>query len=140
MNTIYLTEDDYQQLVKLIQGQPKNEDLMPAYIRLKAELKRAKRVPSVTIPPEVVTMNSRVRVQELKSNSEMILSVVFPHEANFNAGKISVLSPIGTAILGSRAGDEVVWTAPYCKFIYKIKEVLYQPEADGVLADEGVLV
>ncbi|GEO07368.1 RNA polymerase-binding protein Rnk [Adhaeribacter aerolatus] len=133
MNTIYLTEEDYRQLVNLIQTQPKKEDLLPAYIRLRTELKRAKRVPSEAIPPEVVTMNSRVRVLEKKSGSEMEISVVFPHEADFNAGKISVLSPIGMAILGSREGEEVVWTAPYCKFIYRILEVKYQPEAAASL-------
>ena len=133
MNTIYLTEDDYQQLVNLIQAQPKNEDLLPSYLRLRKELTRAKRVPSAAIPPEVVTMNSRVRVLEKKSGSEMEIEVVFPHQSDFNAGKISVLSPIGMAILGSREGEEVVWSAPYCKFVYQILEVQYQPEAAASL-------
>ena len=133
MNPIYLTEEDYRQLIHLIQVQKHQQDFSPSINRLKEKLKRALRLAAEAIPPEVVTMNSRVRVIELKSSSEMTITIVYPQEADFNAGKISILSPLGTAILGSRQGDEVIWTAPYCKFIYRIKKVLYQPEAAGLL-------
>ncbi len=133
MNSIYLTEEDYQKLIDLTQEQKHLQDYSPSINRLKQELKRALRLPSKSIPPEVVTMNSRVRVMELKNNSEITITIVYPQEADFKAGKISILSPLGTAILGTKEGDEVIWTAPYCKFIYRIKEVLYQPEAAGLL-------
>lgn len=132
MNTIYITEDDYQLLHNLIQQQQQQANTAPN-IRLKEELKRAKRVPAELIPPDVVTLNSRVRVLEKKSGSVMDIEIVFPNKADFNAGKISVLSPIGTALLGSREGEEVVWSVPYCKFTYQIQEVLYQPEAAASL-------
>ena len=128
MNMIYLTEDDYQQLFQLTQVQHQ-QHLSPSNNRLKEELKRALRLPAEEIPPDVVTMNSQVRVLEQRSGSEMEVTIVYPHEADFKAGKISVLLPLGTAILGSREGDVVVWSAPYCKFIYRIQQVMYQPEA-----------
>ncbi|QMU29671.1 GreA/GreB family elongation factor [Adhaeribacter radiodurans] len=133
MDSIYLTEEDYRQLIKLTQVKKHQQDFSPSINRLKQELKRALVQPVETIPPEIVTMNSRVRVIELKSSSEMTITIVYPEQADFNAGKISILSPLGTAILGRREGDEVIWTAPYCKFIYRIEEVLYQPEAAGLL-------
>jgi regulator of nucleoside diphosphate kinase len=129
MNRIYLTEDDYQQLFHLTQMRQQQQDLSPSNIRLKEELNRAQRLPSEKIPPDVVTMNSQVRVLEQKSGSEMEVTIVYPHEADFNAGKLSVLLPLGTAILGSREGDEVTWSAPSRKFIYRIQQVMYQPEA-----------
>ena len=134
MNIIYLTEEDYQQLFHLIQVQQQTNNIMTCNNRLKEELMRALRLPAEEIPPDVVTMNSRVRVLEQKSGSEMEIPIVYPDEADFNAGKISVFLPLGTAILGSREGDEVEWSAPNCKFIYRIKQVLYQPEAGGFLA------
>jgi regulator of nucleoside diphosphate kinase len=133
MNIIYLTEDDYQQLFHLTQVRQHQQHVSPGNNRLKEELKRALRLPAEEIPPDVVTMNSQVRVLEQKSGSEMNVTIVYPHEADFNAGKISVLLPLGTALLGSREGDEVAWSVPYCKFIYRIQQVMYQPEADGHL-------
>ncbi|WP_026461260.1 nucleoside diphosphate kinase regulator [Adhaeribacter aquaticus] len=133
MNPMYLTKEDYQKLIQLIQVKKHQQDFSPSIHRLKQELNRALLQPAESIPPNVVTMNSRVRVKELNSRNEMTVTIVYPNEADFNAGKISILSPLGTAVLGSQEGDEVVWTAPYCKFIYRVKEVLYQPEAAGLI-------
>jgi regulator of nucleoside diphosphate kinase len=129
MNIIYLTEDDYQQLYHLTQVRQHQQHVSSGNNRLKEELKRALRLPAEVIPTDVVTMNSQVRVLEQRSGSEMEVTIVYPHEADFKAGKISVLLPLGTAILGSREGDEIEWSAPSCKFIYRIQQVMYQPEA-----------
>jgi len=133
MDHKYLTEEDYRQLIHLTQVIKHQQDFSPSIDRLKQVLRRAQRLLAKAIPPKVVTMNSRVRIMELKSNSKMTVTIVYPQQADFNAGKISILSHLGTAILGNREDDEVVWTAPYFKFINRIKEVLYQPEAAGLL-------
>jgi regulator of nucleoside diphosphate kinase len=61
----------------------------------------------------------------------MVLTIVFPAEADADRGSISVLAPIGTALLGYRAGDTVEWTTPGGPRTFVIEEVIYQPEASG---------
>ena len=74
-------------------------------------------------------MNSRVRLKNLTTGKEMTYTLVFPKDADLTAGRISVLAPIGTAILGYRAGDVIAWSVPGGKRKFRIEEVLYQPEA-----------
>ena len=76
-------------------------------------------------------MNSRVRLTDVETNEEQIYTVVFPSEANLEDGKISILAPIGTAILGYRVGDTVEWRVPGGVRTLRIEEILYQPEAEG---------
>ena len=132
MDPKYLTEEDYQRLLHLTQAL-KQQDFSRSVNQLRHKLRFAQRFFTESISPKVVTMNSRVRVMELKSSSEMTITIVYPPEADFSAGKISILSHLGTAVLGNQEGDEVFWTVPYCKFIYRIKEVLYQPKASSLL-------
>jgi len=72
-----------------------------------------------------------VRVRDMKSGAEMDISVVFPSEADSEQGKISVLAPIGTALLGYRVGDVVEWKVPGGLRRLKVERILYQPEAAG---------
>jgi regulator of nucleoside diphosphate kinase len=76
-------------------------------------------------------MRSRVRLKDLVSGETNIYSLVFPKEADFNQGKISVLAPIGTAILGYRKGDTIEWQVPSGLRRLRVDEILYQPEAAG---------
>jgi len=98
---------------------------------LEKELNRAKIMDPKRIPEDVVTMNSMVRLCDLESGEEMIYTIVYPSEADIEHRKISILAPIGTALLGYRVGDTVEWTVPSGTRILKIQEVLYQPEAAG---------
>lgn len=98
---------------------------------LEAELKRAEIVDPKRIPANVITMRSKVRLKDLVSGESKIYSLVFPTEANFSEGKISVLAPIGTAILGYKLGDSIEWTVPSGLRKLKVDEILYQPEAAG---------
>ena len=132
MNTIYLTEKDYQRLHNLVQAQrlvggPGSVDA------LCKELKRAKVVASEDVPVDVITMNSLVRLREVKNGAEITVTIVFPKDADLSSWKISVLAPIGTAALGCKVGDEVDWASPQGVVSYKVVEVLYQPEAAGDL-------
>ncbi|WP_266204988.1 nucleoside diphosphate kinase regulator [Pontibacter kalidii] len=129
-HTIYLTEKDYERLHSLVQVH-RLENNRLAVEALGRGLKRAKVVPSEEIPEDVVTMNSLIRLKEMSSLTEMELSVVYPKDADLNQRKISVLAPVGTAILGCRVGDEVEWPTPKGARTYKVMDIIYQPEAAG---------
>jgi regulator of nucleoside diphosphate kinase len=88
-------------------------------------------VDSRDVPPDVVTVNSKVELLDLDKNEKMIFVLVFPNEADINQGKISILAPVGTAILGYRVGDKVIWRVPAGQRRIKIQKILYQPEASG---------
>lgn len=98
---------------------------------LAAELARANVVESKKIPADVVTMNSKVVLHDLDTSEDETYELVFPNEANADSGAISVLAPIGTAILGYRVGDSVEWPVPSGLRRIRIDKVLYQPEAAG---------
>lgn len=130
-NVIYLTELDYKRLVDLIQLQRQGIGSNATIAKLGEELKRAKRVAPEEIPADVVTMNSRVLLRDLQSGTELEITLVYPKDADVNARKISIMAPVGTAIIGCREGDEVVWPVPSGTINYKIEKVSYQPEASG---------
>jgi len=97
-----------------------------------AELNRAVIIddPKI-IPPDVITMNSRFIILDVDTKEEKEYTLVFPKDANSEEGKISILAPIGTAVLGYKAGSTIEWQVPAGKRKIRIKEVLYQPEASG---------
>jgi regulator of nucleoside diphosphate kinase len=94
-------------------------------------LEKAYVVAPAEIPADVVTMNSEVAVRDLDSGQEMAFTLVFPSEADVEQRKISILAPVGTAVLGYRVGDIIEWKVPARVRNLKIKRVLYQPEAAG---------
>lgn len=129
---IYVTENDAKRLQTLLevakQSQYYGSDELQ---KLGAELNRALVVASRDVPRDVITMNSKVRLLDLETKEEMTYTLVFPDEADFAEGKISVLAPIGTAMLGYRAGDTFSWQVPAGIRRIKILSILYQPEASG---------
>ena len=132
---IYVTHDDLKQLKELIQAQMQATSRdRDALGMLRGELDRAHTVEPTAIPPVVVTMNSRVRLTDIESNETLVYTVVFPSEANVADHKISVLAPIGTALLGYRVGDTVEWPVPSGMRRFRIDRILYQPEAAGAVA------
>lgn len=129
---IYVTDFDMQRLRRLLEGTRLWSSRDRQYLeRLEEELDRAHVVPSEEIPRDVATMNSRVKVKDLDSGKELVLTLVFPSDADVEQGKVSIVAPIGTALLGYRVGDTVEWTVPAGLRRLKISEVLYQPEAAG---------
>ncbi len=107
---------------------------------LKAELRRAGIVPPEKVPRNVVTMNSSVVLRDVASRELETYTLVFPEDADIAQGRLSVLAPVGTAILGQRIGDELKWRVPQGWRRFKIERVLYQPEREGVfdIDPEGV--
>lgn len=129
---IWITTYDMERLDSLINtmkssSSPKKLDLN----QLDKELERAKIVEPQDIPRDFITMNSVVRIKDLESGEEMTYMLVFPSDANIETGKISILSAIGTALIGYRIGDIIEWQVPSGLKRLKILEILYQPEASG---------
>jgi regulator of nucleoside diphosphate kinase len=127
---IYITEDDHDRLSKLLEGARQRGWRDLAHVeQLDAELDRAQIVPPREVPPDVVTMHSRVALRDLDTGAESELTLVFPHEANVDDGKVSVLAPLGTAVLGYRTGDLIEWNVPGGTRRLQVERVLFQPEA-----------
>lgn len=129
---IYVTELDVERLRKLLEGvrlwSSKDREHLEA---LGAELDRAHVVSPQEIPGDVVTMNSAVLVRDLDSGTEMALTLVFPSDTGLELGKISILAPVGTALLGYRVGDTIEWKVPGRVRRLRVERMLYQPEAAG---------
>jgi regulator of nucleoside diphosphate kinase len=98
---------------------------------LEQELDKAVVVEPKDIPSDVVTMNTKLRLRDEDSGEERVISLVFPSDANFEKNRISILAPVGTALLGYREGDIVEWNVPSGTKSFRIMETLYQPEAAG---------
>ena len=129
---IRMTAVDRDRLEALVVGQSQQHGASQDHLEaLEREIDRALVVSSQAIPPDVVTMNSRVLVRDLDAGAEMELTLVYPLGANSRIGRVSVLAPIGMALLGYRAGDTVVWRVPSGMRRLRIERVLYQPEAAG---------
>ncbi|MBA3614301.1 MAG: nucleoside diphosphate kinase regulator [Nitrospirales bacterium] len=131
---IYITGFDLNRLTELLGVWQtfKGSKSTSIYLEgLSEELDRAHIVAPKDIPPDVVTMNSRVRLSDASKEEDLIYTLVFPRDADAEAGKISILAPIGTAILGYKVGDIIEWPVPLEIRKVKIEEVLYQPEAAG---------
>lgn len=129
---IFITEFDVQRLEDLIERFRESSSREARNLDdLEQELQKAEVVPPEGIPPDVITMNSTVCLTDLDSGQEKILTLVFPTEADVEGGKISILAPIGTAIIGYRVGDTITWTVPGGKKTLLVKSILYQPEAAG---------
>jgi regulator of nucleoside diphosphate kinase len=130
---IYITTSDYERLSGLIErSRDRDGDADREYLeQLEEELAHAEVVNPEDIPQDVITMRSKVRLKDLKSGQTVMYSLVFPSEANSNEGHISVLAPIGRALLGNRSGDVVESRVPSGLRRLKVKEIVYQPEAAG---------
>jgi regulator of nucleoside diphosphate kinase len=125
---IYITETDMRRLQPLIEGMKNSRDDLRG---LQAELEKARVVAPADVPPDVITMNSKARLCDLDTGEEMMFMLVFPSNADIQCENISVIAPIGTAMLGHRVGDEFSWDVPAGSLRLRVEEVLYQPEAAG---------
>lgn len=129
-HNIFITEPDMEKLRGLLNSVKISASRDQEHLAmLEEELDRARIVSAGSVPADVVTMNSRVRMTDLDTGKEMTYTLVFPREADFSQGKISVLAPIGTAILGYRAGDVIEWRVPGGRRKLRVEEILHQPEA-----------
>jgi regulator of nucleoside diphosphate kinase len=127
---IYVTKLDYDRLLHLVQVE-RHVRGTERVAALSHELKRAQLVSPDGILPDVVTMNSRVRLRDMISGAQLEITLVYPPFADSHSRKISILAPVATAVLGCRVGDQVDWPLPKGRATYWIDAVLHQPEAAG---------
>ncbi len=133
--TIIVSKEDRERLENLFASEFAAAFSDKPYLQaLRGELDIAKTVSLDEVPSNVVTMNSTVRLWQMRSNEIETYTLVYPEDADIAKGKLSVLAPIGTAILGYRVGDTVQWTVPSGTIRFKIKKLVFQPECDAVLA------
>ena len=129
---IQITEFDLQRLMKLLREAQYTEYRGSEYLdKLQTELEHAQIVESHAVSQDVVTMNSTVVLLDLTTGEEETYTLVFPEDADIGRGKISVLAPIGTAMLGYEVGDIFEWKVPAGERRLQVKQILYQPEAAG---------
>ncbi|MDN5836515.1 MAG: nucleoside diphosphate kinase regulator [Nitrosospira sp.] len=127
---IILTSQDLDRLETLLESLPENA--FPGKAALRAELDRAEVVEPEEIPPSVVTMNSTVRFSIDASDEDFCLTLVYPKDVDATGDKISILAPVGSALLGLSTGDEIKWPRPGGGMIkVRIAEIVYQPEREG---------
>ena len=129
---IYITDNDMKRLKELILVAREFGNESEKYLEeLENELERGKVVKSQNIPNTIITMNSKIRLLDIDTQEEMVYRLVFPNNADANEGKVSILAPIGTALLGYKVGDIIEWRVPGGIAKLEVKEILYQPEAAG---------
>jgi regulator of nucleoside diphosphate kinase len=127
---ITVTASDHAELSSVIAVTGKVSRRVKWELRLlENELKRARIVAPEEIAPDVITINSRAELLDLQTGERMEFTLVLPADENVHDGKISVLAPLGTAMLGCRVGDEFVWHVPHGLRRLKVTKLLFQPEA-----------
>lgn len=104
---IILTEDEYSKISALVS----NVDTEAADL-LTEELDRATIVSRAELPKTVASMNSKITYVDIESNEENTVILVYPHEANIDEDKISVLAPMGAALIGLSVGQPISWVLP----------------------------
>ena len=127
---IYISNIDRDRIKKILEKMSENSQAPDKSVdKLEGELSRAVVVDSQQVPRDVITMNSKALLQLNDENIEV--SLVYPDDADLSAMKLSIFSPIGTAILGYKEGNTVNWEVPSGTSKIHIKKILYQPEAAG---------
>lgn len=129
---IVLTSRDLERLEALLRSLPPNG--FPDKANLEREIERAEVVAPEDIPPNVVTMNSTVRFKIADSSEDLSLKLVYPKDIGSEPDRISVLAPIGSALLGLSVGEELEWPRPGGGMTkVRVVDVVYQPERSGEL-------
>lgn len=130
---IHITSLDQERLLKMIEketdfGSERNNIYLNS---LKTELKKAIIVAPENIPDNTITTNSLVKLKDITHGEEIIYTLVYPEKVNFKLNMISILSPIGTALIGYSKGSLINWKVPEGIIQLEVTEVLYQPESFG---------
>ena len=125
---IVVTDLDARRLRALLDRRSETSSVDQVHLqKLQAELERARVLLWAEMPTDVVTMHSEVRVLDLESGERSDYALVFPREADVSAKRISVVAPLGTALLGFREGDTVEWMMPGGMRRLRIERV-HQPD------------
>jgi regulator of nucleoside diphosphate kinase len=130
-DTPTMTEFDLRRLEALFERIRRQVSPPPTLSALERDTERALAVKPEAVPASVVTMNSQVEVLDLDTEERRCVTLVFPSMAGIDEGRVSVLAPLGSALLGRREGRLVQWTTPRGEKRLRIERIVYQPEAAG---------
>ncbi|HPI90586.1 MAG TPA: GreA/GreB family elongation factor [Spirochaetota bacterium] len=132
-NELLITRYDYGRIMIILEHSKDvlTKEQRKNIVTLKQELHRAHKVSSLDIPSDYVTMNSIFEIKDKEELESRILNLVFPEEANSEQDRVSILSQIGTAVIGCRVGNVINWTTPGGLKKFVIINMIYQPEAAG---------
>lgn len=129
--SIVMSRVDYDRIEALLEGAGERGIDTSA---LEAEIERADVVEPAQVPADVITMNSTARFRDETSGEERELTLVYPRDANGEGGRVSILAPVGSALLGLRVGQSIDWPVPGNRTItLRVLSIQYQPEAAGEL-------
>jgi len=132
MNKLIINRLDYERIKKSISDAKLFKTISSKDAeRLVNELNAAKIVEPEAIPSNVVTMNSIVKLSFLDNNKQITFQIVYPGQASVKENKISIFSPIATALIGYKVNDEIEWIVPAGLTRIRVDEIIYQPEAAG---------
>jgi len=125
-NVIVITDQDFRRLMPILE-----QNDTPASELLDGELHRATIVEQRRVSPDVVTMNSEVVYEDFATGARRAIRLVYPKDADASRGRISVLAPIGSALLGLKVGQDIEWQLPTGRRQIFVVEIRYQPESQG---------
>lgn len=132
MGNLIINRLDYERIKKSISDAKLFKSVSPSDAeKLLNELNNAKIVEPEAIPSNVVTMNSIVKLSFLNNNKQITFQIVYPDKANVKENKISIFSPIATALIGYKVNEEIEWIVPAGLTRIRVDEIIYQPEAAG---------
>ncbi len=126
MSKIYVTQFDYDRLMKLL-NKKTHDDYDRALI---AELEKCEIIEPKNVPPDIITMNSQIQFKD-EQGSTWKYWLVFPEDADLASQKISILSPIGCSLIGYRKGDTITIPMPKGEKKLIVEEIIHQPEREG---------
>lgn len=127
LNPVVISREDYELLKPLIERRVDKQDEMS----LGYELSRAIIVNKEALPPFTVKLNSKVTVVNQETQRVMEFMIVMPEQADIAQQKVSILSPMGTALIGFRKGEEVLWQVPAGLKRFRILDVVNQPQVEA---------
>jgi regulator of nucleoside diphosphate kinase len=128
--SIHVTADDMQRLRNILNARARTSARDHAHLEsLWDELDRAIVVHAEETPADVVTMRTRVRIRDAGSGQQADYTLVYPWEADLASNRVSVLAPLGTALLGYREGDQIEWRMPGGVRRLRVEKILHQPAA-----------
>ena len=132
MTNIIVNRLDYLRIIKQIDEARLNKTIdVSEAEKLLHELNSAIILDPDKIPGDVVTMNSVIKISFADSGKQQEFKIVYPNDSNFKEKKVSIFSPIATALIGFRVGDLIEWIVPGGLTKIRIDEIIYQPEASG---------
>jgi regulator of nucleoside diphosphate kinase len=129
-----ITPADYRELTAAIVAAKKLAAWQGQTRVLQEKLAHAVIARGGNLPPGVITMNTRAELVDLETNESLKLTLVFPIDANFEQGRISVFDSLGVAMLGCRVGDRFNWSVPYGVRHFEVQVIHFQPETALALA------